>query len=40
MKNYFEQLGVDITKEEFYTLFIDIGQIIDGKKDITNARRK
>ena len=40
MKNYFEQLGVDITKEEYYTLFKDIGQIIDGKIDITNATRK
>ena len=40
MKDFFEQLGVDITKEEYYTLFKDIGQIIDGKKDITNARRK
>jgi hypothetical protein len=40
MKDYFEQLGVDITKEEYYNLFIDIGQIIEGEKEITNARRK
>jgi hypothetical protein len=40
MKDYFEQLGVDITRDEYYTLFQDIGQIIDGNIDITNARRK
>ena len=40
MKEYFEQLDVDITKDEFYSLFIDIGQIIDGKIDYTNAKTK
>lgn len=40
MKDYFEQLNVDITKEEFYNLFIDIGQIIDGKTEHTNAKTK